>query len=184
MVVNKPRTIMCKWTQSTVLTVKKSKFKGYCIQITARSQIPELLELLYQFDKSLKKATHPHMYAFRIASTCFPNSSDVNHSSNVSKSNKSGKKSLNTSSGDSKCIAKSGSNIKSHLSSSVADQGYYDCGESGAGLRLQGLLDRTKICNVLIVVARWYGGSPLGPQRFRCISDIAAECLRQADYLK
>ncbi|GMM34006.1 hypothetical protein DASC09_013310 [Saccharomycopsis crataegensis] len=135
--------VSSKWTESTVLTVKKSKFKGYCIAIHDRKDIPQALQGLMEIEKALKKATHPQMYAFKIGNS--PSNSD--------------------------------SPLR------VVDQGYHDDGEGGAGLRLQGLLDRTKLVNILIVVARWYGGTPLGSSRFRCISDVATECLQLAGYL-
>ena len=55
--------------------------------------------------------------------------------------------------------------------------GFTDCGESGAGRRLLSLLESRKDENTLIAVTRWYGGSHLGPSRFRAISSVAKELL-------
>ena len=44
---------------------------------------------------------------------------------------------------------------------------YDDGGEHGAGERLLQLLQRADVRNVCLVVARWFGGTLLGPDRFR-----------------
>ena len=62
------------------------------------------------------------------------------------------------------------------------DQGYYDCGESGAGYKISKVLENFKIYNVLCVVTRWYGGIPLGPARFRDISSVAMESIQKGDF--
>ncbi|GMM28256.1 hypothetical protein DAMA08_009720 [Martiniozyma asiatica (nom. inval.)] len=63
------------------------------------------------------------------------------------------------------------------------NQGINDCGEGGSGDRIMGLLDRLKIVNVFVVVSRWYGGSKLGSDRFKCISDVAIEALNNGNYI-
>mmetsp|Transcript_21265 Transcript_21265/g.66786 ORF Transcript_21265/g.66786 Transcript_21265/m.66786 type:complete len:87 (-) Transcript_21265:47-307(-) len=50
-----------------------------------------------------------------------------------------------------------------------------DDGEDGAGGKMAYLLDILKAENVLVVVARWYGGVHLGPDRFKHI----ARCTQQ-----
>lgn len=52
-----------------------------------------------------------------------------------------------------------------------------DCGEGGAGARILSVLETAGATNVLVVVTRWYGGTPLGPARFRDISRVAHEAL-------
>ena len=52
-----------------------------------------------------------------------------------------------------------------------------DDGEFGAGHRLLKLLKDSCEKNVMIVVTRWYGGIQMGPQRFRCILDVASKAL-------
>ena len=61
--------------------------------------------------------------------------------------------------------------------------GFTDCGESGAGRRLLSLLESRKDENTLIAVTRWYGGSHLGPSRFRAISSVAKELLSEQESL-
>jgi putative IMPACT (imprinted ancient) family translation regulator len=58
--------------------------------------------------------------------------------------------------------------------------GFDDCGESGAGQRLHRLLSRRGDDGVLVAVTRWYGGSHLGPARFRAITGAAKDALRDA----
>lgn len=155
---NKQRT----WIESEPLVLKKSKFKGYCIPITSKDEVEPLLEQLMDLDKALKKASHPRMYAWKIGR---PSTLPSNDNAANSKRSKN------------ELLLFLGKLV-------VADQSTNDNGEGGAGQRLEGLLARTKLVNILVVVARWYGGTPLGPARFRCISDVAAESLQKAGLLR
>lgn len=56
-------------------------------------------------------------------------------------------------------------------------------GESGAGERLERLLEMSTDCSkrdVVLVVYRWYGGVKLGSERWKCISGVAKEALTAA----
>lgn len=57
-------------------------------------------------------------------------------------------------------------------------QGFKDNGESGAGSRLLEHLKQRNVINKLIIVTRWYGGSPLGSLRFRHILNCCFESLK------
>ncbi|CAH2350938.1 IMPACT family member [[Candida] railenensis] len=58
-------------------------------------------------------------------------------------------------------------------------QGFKDHGEKGAGMRLlDHVLVKNDLRNVLVIVTRWYGGSPIGSSRFRYINNSALESLR------
>ena len=46
-----------------------------------------------------------------------------------------------------------------------------DDGESGAGMVILRMLEREGLCNHIIVVTRWYGGTKLGGDRFRRVQD-------------
>ena len=59
------------------------------------------------------------------------------------------------------------------------DSGAHDGGENGAGARLERLVELRREQNVVVLVARWYGGVKLGPERWRCISDVAKQALDQ-----
>jgi len=50
---------------------------------------------------------------------------------------------------------------------------YDDDGESQSGARLKHLLEILELENVLVVVSRWYGGTLLGADRFKHISQAA-----------
>ncbi|KAL3676138.1 hypothetical protein R1sor_026086 [Riccia sorocarpa] len=52
-----------------------------------------------------------------------------------------------------------------------------DDGENAAGGRLLHLLEMCKCKNVVVVVSRWYGGTLLGPDRFKHINNVARELL-------
>ncbi|KAJ8076898.1 hypothetical protein PM082_001321 [Marasmius tenuissimus] len=62
--------------------------------------------------------------------------------------------------------------------------GQHDGGESGAGNQLSRLLDVTQCENVVIVVSRWYGGTPLGSDRWRKIVHVAKEALSRGGFLE
>lgn len=59
--------------------------------------------------------------------------------------------------------------------------GANDGGEHGAGARLERLLELRREQNVVVLVARWYGGVKLGSERWRCISDVAKQALDQLE---
>jgi tRNA(Arg) A34 adenosine deaminase TadA len=59
-----------------------------------------------------------------------------------------------------------------------------DDGEKGAGAKLASLLELANLQNVMVLVARWYGGVHLGPARFKWIASTARSVLVQAGFLK
>jgi hypothetical protein len=77
------------------------------------------------------------------------------------------------------------------LSSSDSSQrvqgGEDDGGERGAGDWLARLVDSIPLNRrkdgVALVVWRWYGGTPLGGERWRCISSVAKEALRDVGFI-
>lgn len=127
-----------------MLVDRKSKFQAHATSIQSSSSVNELIQGLVSQDKSIQRASHQAMYAWRTG----------------------------TPSTDSK------------KQPQVQQQGMNDCGEAGAGMRLVGLLERTGLVNVLVVVTRWYGGTPLGNARFRHISTVAVEALREGGFLE
>jgi len=52
-----------------------------------------------------------------------------------------------------------------------------DDGESGAGMVILRMLERAQICDHIIIVTRWYGGTHLGGDRFRRVQDCVAAYL-------
>uniref|UniRef100_A0A914PW50 Impact N-terminal domain-containing protein n=1 Tax=Panagrolaimus davidi TaxID=227884 RepID=A0A914PW50_9BILA len=59
-----------------------------------------------------------------------------------------------------------------------------DDGETGAGIKLQHLLQIMKIDNVMLVVTRWYGGVHLGADRFRHIQNKARQAITESGFWK
>lgn len=59
-----------------------------------------------------------------------------------------------------------------------------DDGETYAGTRLLHLLDILDATNVYVVVTRWYGGTHLGPDRFKHINKVARDLLDCHGYIK
>lgn len=45
-----------------------------------------------------------------------------------------------------------------------------DDGEAGAGAAILRMLERAGFCDHIVVVTRWYGGVPLGGDRFRHVT--------------
>ncbi|KAI9827083.1 MAG: eIF2 kinase Gcn2p negative regulator [Phylliscum demangeonii] len=60
------------------------------------------------------------------------------------------------------------------------EEGAHDDGEKAAGGRVLHLMRVMAVRNVLVVVSRWYGGVPLGADRFRLINEVAREALVRA----
>lgn len=58
-----------------------------------------------------------------------------------------------------------------------------DDGETAAGGRLAHLLEILELEDVLVVVSRWYGGTLLGPDRFKLINQAARDALEKAGFL-
>lgn len=78
-------------------------------------------------------------------------------------------------------------NIMAWRIKATNDISYQDCdddGETAAGGRLLHLMQLMDVCNVLVVVSRWYGGILLGPDRFRIINSVAREALVRGGYMR
>lgn len=155
---------MKTWSESEILVDRKSKFQGRCCALNDQNDVPKLLNELVQSNKSVAKASHMHMYAWRTADV-------VDNSTNNSKNN------LKRSKKHNKHAKEVSLNIKN------LQQGCADCGEAAAGKRLLTLLERASIFNILVIVTRWYGGTPLGSSRFRHISLVAVESLKKGGFL-
>lgn len=64
----------------------------------------------------------------------------------------------------------------------VVDAGCCDDGESRGGKTVMDVLEKSGLCDVLVVVSRWFGGTMLGPARFTHITDCArAVCTAMSD---
>ncbi|CDO95598.1 unnamed protein product [Kluyveromyces dobzhanskii CBS 2104] len=154
-----------QWNESQILTDRKSRFQARSCAIFNQNEVIGLLEKLVEENKSVQKAGHRHMYAWVTA--------DVTNAAFDKKTNAKKKKgSPKASEGPSGPIV-----LKN------VQQGSNDCGEAGAGQRLLTLLERSHVANVLVVVTRWYGGTALGPARFRHISTTAVESLKKGGFL-
>ncbi|SMN19912.1 similar to Saccharomyces cerevisiae YDL177C Putative protein of unknown function [Maudiozyma saulgeensis] len=153
--------IMRVWNESEILIDRKSKFQGRSCAVTDQSDIPKLLNELVQSNKSVSKASHMHMYAWRTGEITKKNDKETKkHSKQNKKQNK-----------------------EESVTIKNIQQGCADCGEAAAGQRLLTLLERANVVNVLVIVTRWYGGTPLGSSRFRHISSVAVESLKKGGFL-
>ncbi|CAI1890795.1 hypothetical protein SEUBUCD646_0D00750 [Saccharomyces eubayanus] len=162
------------WNESEVLIDRKSKFQARCCTLKNQKEIPSVLEELVQNNKSVSKASHMHMYAWRTAE--LPSDSDSQHKNQDQKKKGSkNHKNNNNNHGD--------KTTKITVQPKNVEQGCADCGEAAAGQRLLTLLERANIFNILVIVTRWYGGTPLGSSRFRHISTCAVESLKKGGFL-
>jgi len=77
-------------------------------------------------------------------------------------------------------IASAAHNIMAYRFRNSADnicQDYDEDGETKAGGRLLELLELMRVENITCVVSRWYGGTNLGPIRFKHINNVARETI-------
>ena len=77
--------------------------------------------------------------------------------------------------------------IRSSLPEHERQLFFQDCdddGESAAGNRLLHLLQAMDVWGLLVVVSRWYGGVKLGPDRFKCISEVAREAITRGGWIR
>ena len=126
---------MINWNESEILVDRKSKFQGRCCSISNELEIPNLLVKLIQENKNINKASHMHIYAWRTADIDKSNNENIKfRKSNKNQKQKEGKKSNN------------------HLNINLKNiqQGYSDCGESGAGQKLLTLLERANIYQAVL----------------------------------
>ncbi|CCF60724.1 hypothetical protein KAFR_0L01160 [Kazachstania africana CBS 2517] len=156
---------MSSWNESEILVDRKSKFQGRCCKISSQEDIPKMLQKLVSENKSVAKASHMHMYAWRVGQLA----------ESMEKSGSKGKKK--------NAKSREGKEESSTVVVKNLQQGCMDGGEAGAGSRLLNLLERANIVNVLVIVTRWYGGTPLGSARFRHISTVAVQSLKKAKIL-
>ncbi|TFK75479.1 ribosomal protein S5 domain 2-like protein [Pluteus cervinus] len=69
-----------------------------------------------------------------------------------------------------------------HPDSRELQLGQHDGGESGSGDRLARLLELSNCENAIVVVSRWYGGVKLGSDRWKRISEVAKDVLKQGEF--
>lgn len=141
------------WYESRIVIDRKSKFQARHVPLSHPDEIPSILQqFLQQHRKLTKSASHPHIIAWRT--------------------------------GDLKEDLKSPAKVKKGIDDQQyknVQQGFNDNGEKGAGSKLLEHLVQHNIINKLIIVTRWYGGSPLGPLRFRHITNTSFDSLRKAE---
>lgn len=158
--------------ESEILVDRKSKFQARCCALNDQNSISLLLDALIRENKSIAKASHRHMYAWRTGQL----KQQQQSTEQLASSRKKKQNKLKNNSKDKMGL---------HGTDSYTDiqQGCSDCGEAGAGQRLLTLLERSNAINVLVIVTRWYGGIPLGSARFRHISSTAVESMKRGKFI-
>ena len=163
--------------ESEVLVDRKSKFQARCCSLTDQNSISLLLNSLLDNNKNVAKASHKHIYAWRIG--VLKQQSQNNNNTNTIKNNNKKRNKIKSVNNNNN----SNNNNNTILNYTNIQQGCFDCGEAGAGQRLLTLLERSNAINVLVIVTRWYGGTPLGPARFRHICSTAKESLKRGKFI-
>ncbi|SGZ50776.1 CIC11C00000005559 [Sungouiella intermedia] len=77
-------------------------------------------------------------------------------------------------------ISRSAHNMNTWRIKGAKGVSYQDCdddGETAAGLRMLHLLTIMDVWNVMVVVSRWFGGTHLGPDRFKHINAATRDVL-------
>ncbi|KAK5963972.1 uncharacterized protein PWA37_004312 [Arxiozyma heterogenica] len=169
--------------ESEILVDRKSKFQARCCSLTDQNSIASLLHSLLDNNKLVAKASHKYMYAWRIGvlkqnNTTIGNRNNNNNNNNNKLSKKKNKAKSNNNDANDGSNKNNSTKLDSTNYTNI-QQGCFDGGEAGAGQRLLTLLERSNAINVLVIVTRWYGGTPLGPARFRHICSTAAESLKK-----
>ncbi|KAF7791536.1 hypothetical protein EIP86_002552 [Pleurotus ostreatoroseus] len=148
-------------SSSEAITVHKSGFQGHAATLTVPpppegpGSLESLFDHLTELYPRTKRATHC-MYAWRAHA----------HADTPKSSSHKATGTGSTSVGGS------------------VQGGSCDGCESGAGERLERLLELSGCEDVVVVVYRWYGGVQLGSERWKCISGVAKEALRNGGYIK
>ena len=160
------RSDIIEWHASEVITDRKSKFQARHVPIKDELEIPGILERLLEDHKNISRSSHPHIIAWRTGK--------ISHVPVTTELTKSKKKK------DSSMDKVKEQEIRYHN----VNQGFKDNGEKGAGSKLlQQVLVHHNLMNILVIVTRWYGGSPLGPLRFRHIINASLDSLRRSNIL-
>lgn len=60
------RSLSSNWYESTIIKDKQSKFQSRHVDLTNLEEIPHILTDLIKQNKSISKASHPHMVAWRV----------------------------------------------------------------------------------------------------------------------
>lgn len=143
-----------EWHESRIILDRKSKFQARHVPLTNPDEIPGILQqFLQQHRRITKSASHPHIIAWRTGETA--------------------QNGLGSQKGK-KPETSNYKNIK---------QGFNDNGEKGAGSKLLEHLVQHNVINKLVIVTRWYGGSPIGSLRFRHIVNASFDSLRKGEVI-
>lgn len=154
--LNRRLSTITNWYESRVIMDRKSKFQARHTSLSTPDEIPEILrQFLQQHRKITKSASHPHIIAWRTGEAV---RTPVNIGQRLNKSKPE--------------LGLQYINIQ---------QGFDDNGEKGAGAKLLEHLEQHNVINKLIIVTRWYGGSPIGSLRFRHITNTSFDSLRKAE---
>ena len=143
------------WTSGEPLVDRKSIFQAHLCRLQKEADVAEALHQLLTSSSKMQRATH-HMYAYRIA--------EQHHPFSTGKKDRSDNHNVDA---------------PSAITTTILKHDNSDDGEDGAGSRLAHLLQMRQDQDVLVVVSRWYGGTPLGPKRFAHISNAARSLLVQ-----
>lgn len=157
--------VVVQWRQFEIsygppLVDRKSTFIAYVAPVTAVLWVKSVLGVL-KLSSKIRRCTHL-MYAYRIVQR-----------DKEKETSQQGRQTYGATGGGAGKSKGSGGGTGGAAGSIVVIADNDDDGEAGAGGVLAHLLDMTKCENVMVAVARWYGGIQLGPDRFKHIARVA-----------
>lgn len=161
-----------QWIVSEPLVEKKSVFVARVATVSSPAQAQAYLAHLLAADRHVARATH-NITAYRI------NGSSGSHVNN----NSSGNSNRTATSRSTSTSNTKQSSTTTTMNPAITYQDSDDDGETAAGSRVLHLMQLMDVWDVLVVVTRWYGGVLLGPDRFRCINQVAREGLVKGGFV-
>ncbi|KAJ3211085.1 hypothetical protein HDU67_004793 [Dinochytrium kinnereticum] len=144
---------------SSPITDRRSVFQGFCASVSTMEELDEVRKSLRSNGK-IARCTHL-IWAYRLTSKTPGPEKQVHH-----KKDKGNQK------------------YRPETTGVIIRQDCDDDGEQAAGGRLLHLLQILDMQNVVVLVARWYGGVQLGPARFKHINQAARDVLEESGMLK
>lgn len=160
------QSTISQWYASEVTTDRKSKFQARHVPITDEQDIPAILEKLLAEHKNISRSSHPHIIAWRTGQVVSTPTITLHTKSKKRKDPPMEK------------------NHEIETKYHNVSQGFKDNGEKEGGTKLlQQVLVRHSLMNILVIVTRWYGGTPIGSLRFRHIINASIDSLRKSNTL-
>ncbi|KAI0085567.1 hypothetical protein BDY19DRAFT_441901 [Irpex rosettiformis] len=154
---------------ATHFTLPRATGSGAHIGSLVEDQLENVFAHIRKVHPRTKRATH-RMWAYRCKD---PSTSQASPSPSFASTQKAEKKSSGKSKNSIASLDSESTSNAKYITSSFSDV------EPASGSILERLLELNHHSDVLVVVYRWYGGVKIGGERWRCISNVAVEALKE-----